>query len=396
MKVLKKIGYFIAPIIVGWLFIIGLNKFLDSQINKLMESKDLSIIKNQAGSIYKDKGVIFNEYANRGDDIFLQGSSELSSPVEQLPTEFFPIEGFNKDITAVGKANVQTLEHSAILGSQNIDMSKSNVTLILSLQWFMEQNGIGNTNFQATFSPVQFYKYLDNDKISKENKVKYASRVSKLLEGSSQYSQEMTYAKIYSEESFLYKLAGVIFEPYFWTRKEIVELKDKGLLYKELKKSPEKAEIEKKEVDWDKEYVKAGEQGKSQVTNNNFMVYDSYYDKYLKANIDSTKDSKKEVNLLDSIEYTDYELYLDTCVELGIKPYIVLMPTNGLWYDHLGITKDERQSFYSNVEKMALNKGFEVLNLSDKEYSSYFMCDVMHLGWEGWLRVNEEIYKHFK
>lgn len=396
MKVLRRIGYFIVPILIGCLFIIGLNAFLDNQIDKLMKSKDTSIVKDQAGSIYKDKGIIFNEYANKNDDIFLQGSSELTSPVDQLPTTFFPIDGFNHEITTVGKANVQTLEHSAILASQGIDMSESNVTLILSLQWFMEQNGIGNTNFQATFSPVQFYKYLDNNKISKENKIIYSSRIAKLLEGSSQYSQEMFYAKIYSEDSFLNKLAKVLFEPYFWTRKEIVELKDKGLLYKELKKLPEKTEVKKREINWNEEYLNARNQGQLQVTNNEFMVYDSYYDKYLKNNIDTYKDSKNSVNLMDSIEYSDYELYLDTCVELGIKPYIVLMPTNGIWYDYVGISKDERIAFYEKVEKMARDKGFDVLNLSDKEYSPYFMCDVMHLGWEGWLKVNEEIYKYFK
>ena len=44
---------------------------------------------------------------------------------------------------------------------------------------------------------------------------------------------------------------------------------------------------------------------------------------------------------------------------------------------------------------MAKEKGFEVLNLKDEEYTPYFMYDVMHLGWKGWIKVEEELYKHY-
>ena len=72
------------------------------------------------------------------------------------------------------------------------------------------------------------------------------------------------------------------------------------------------------------------------------------------------------------------------------------MPTNGRWYDNTGMTKESRDNFYDAVEKMAKEKGFEVLNLKDEEYTPYFMYDVMHLGWKGWIKVEEEMYKHFK
>ena len=117
--------------------------------------------------------------------------------------------------------------------------------------------------------------------------------------------------------------------------------------------------------------------------------------KYIK-NVKAFKGSKKNIDLMKSKEFDDYELYLDTCVDLGIKPYIILIPTNGKWYDYTGMTKESRDDFYDTVEKMAKEKGFEVLNLKDEEYTPYFMYDVMHLGWKGWIKVEEELYKHFK
>ena len=71
------------------------------------------------------------------------------------------------------------------------------------------------------------------------------------------------------------------------------------------------------------------------------------------------------------------------------------MPVNGLYYDHLGLDEEKRTEFYDTVEKLADDKGFEVLNLQNKEYEKYYLSDVMHLGWKGWLNINEEMYKYF-
>lgn len=112
--------------------------------------------------------------------------------------------------------------------------------------------------------------------------------------------------------------------------------------------------------------------------------------------MDKEKDCLKNQTLTDSYEYSDFELYLDTCTDLGIKPYIILMSTNGRWYDHLGLDKEKRGQYFDKAQKIAEEKGFEVLNLKNEEYTPYFMCDAAHLGWKGWLKVDEELYKHFK
>jgi D-alanine transfer protein len=276
------------------------------------------------------------------------------------------------------------------------DKKDRKVAMILSLQWFMGSAGIDNTSFEANFSPSQFYTLLSNKNITEEHRKKYASRVDQVLTKTSQFAPEKLYAKIYSNDGIQYKLLKCLFEPYFFARENIVTLKDKGLLYRKLITLPEKETTELREINWTEEYKKAEEQGKSQVTNNEFMVYDTYYDKYLKDNLQSQKDINKNVDLMNSKEYEDYELYLDICSDLNIKPYIILAPTNGRWYDYTGMTKESRDKFFDRIEEMARERGFEVLNLKNEEYTPYFICDVMHLGWKGWTKVNEELYEHFK
>lgn len=391
----KKIACILVPIFVGIITIICLNNFLDKKIQTLLETRDLRSINVEYGSLYKDRGVIYNEYITKNDYVVLQGSSELAAPVSQLPTKIFPVKGLEK-MAINGRAYSQDLSQISILGGQGTDQKDRKVAMVLSLQWFVNQAGIENTSFQANFSPAQFYSFLSNENITEEHKKEYAYRVDSLLTDSSQYAPEKIYAKIYCNNGIKYKIANWLLKPYFFARENMVKLKDKGLLYRKLISLPDKTDVEIKDINWENEYKKAEEDGKSQVTNNDFMVYDTYYDLHLKDNVKSQKDSNKNIQLMKSQEFKDYELYLDTCVDLGIKPYIILMPTNGRWYDYTGMTKESRDEFYDKVEEMAESRGFEVLNLKDEEYTPYFMCDVMHLGWKGWLKVDEELYKHFK
>lgn len=391
----KKIACILIPIFIGIITIICLNNFLDKKIQELLETRDLRSINVEYGSLYKDRGVMYNEYITKNDYVVLQGSSELAAPVSQLPTTVFPVKGLEKLVTN-GRAYSQDLNQISILGSQDIDKKDRKVAMVLSLQWFVNQTGIENTSFQANFSPAQFYSFLSNKNITEEHKKEYAYRVDSLLTDSSQYAPEKIYAKIYTNNGIKYKIANWLLKPYFFARENMVKLKDKGLLYRKLINLPDKTEVKAKDIDWTEEYKKAEDEGKSQVTNNDFMVYDTYYNLHLKDNVKSQKDSNKNIQLMKSQEFKDYELYLDTCVDLGIKPYIILMPTNGRWYDYTGMTKESRDEFYDKVEQMAKSRGFEVLNLKDEEYTPYFMCDVMHLGWKGWLKVDEELYKHFK
>ncbi|MBN1066018.1 D-alanyl-lipoteichoic acid biosynthesis protein DltD [Clostridium botulinum] len=391
---MKKTICILCPIIVGILTVVLLNFFLDKQLKHMLNTKDLTEINMEYGSIYKDKGVAYNNYIVDNEDIILQATSELNVPVEQLPNKFFPIQDFNNVIT-MGRQGSQSLTQLSMIGSHGNNKENRKIALVVSLQWFYNKEGVAQSNFQGNFAPVQFYNLLNNEKISQKNKKEYAARVNYLLTGSSEFLAEKIYAKIYSSNNNAYKVAKLVFAPYFIARENMVNLKDKGLLFKKIRNLPEKKYVELKKVEWEKEYEIAENQGKSMITNNNFMVYDAYYNSK-KSKMEHDKNSLKNTNLMNSKEYDDYKLYLDICKDLGIEPFIILMPTNGKWYDFLGLSKQKRDEFYTKVEKISKEKGLEVLNLKDEEYTPYFMCDAAHLGWKGWLKVDEELYKHFK
>lgn len=394
---MKKLVCLLTPIFIGIFTCALLNSYLNKQIQVMLETKDISQINNEYGSTYKDKGVVFNNYVDSKDSVILQATSELNAPVSEVPSKFFPIKGMER-VTSMGNQGAQSISQLTTLGSYGKHNKNRKIALVVSLQWFYGKKGIGGDAFQANFGPVQFYNFMNNENISKENKRKYAARASKLLRGSTQYYPEKAYAQFYSSDNIIMKAAGLVFEPYFFVREKMVTLKDKGLLYKRLSKLPAKdstSQESPRTVKWHDEYAKAEEEGKQAITNNDFCVSDSYYDR-VKDKMGKDKDSMKDTPLIVSREFDDLKLYFDTCDDLGIKPYIIIMPTNGKWYDYLGLKKDKRDEFYDKVEKLAKDHNFDVLNLKNEEYTPYFMVDGVHFGWKGWLKVDEELYKHFK
>jgi D-alanine transfer protein len=91
----------------------------------------------------------------------------------------------------------------------------------------------------------------------------------------------------------------------------------------------------------------------------------------------------------------DYRFFLSVCKDLDIKPYTVIQPVNGWYYDFAELTKAQRDEWSETVKKIAEDSNFEVLDLHGYDYKKYFLLDRQHLGKEGWLRVDEAIYKHF-
>lgn len=393
---MKKLIYFIIPLVVGGIFLFGLNKFLDSKIDYMLEEKDLKPIMNNSLSNIKDKGVIANNYFLQKKDIMMLGSSELGHSTKQHPTYYFNTNRSKNGVITIGRAYTQNLQDTTILGSFDPSIKDKKVVLLVSMQWFMDKEGVTSHHYQTRFSPTQFYAFLNNPDISKENKIKFANRASKLLIGSEEYKSEAVYAKLYSSDTFVSKVEKVLLAPYFEFREGTVKLKEKGMLYERLVNLPDKKALAPgKPINWDKEMDQAIVDAKKRVGKNNLCIDKIYYKKNFGKNLDKVRGKYKDVNLVDSKEFDDYQLTLDVCNDLGIKPVIVLIPGMDKFYNVTGISKDERYEFYNKAGNLAKQHGFDVIDLRSKENEKYYLRDVMHLGTKGWVDVCEKLFKEF-
>ena len=390
-KVIRLRSLILIPATIVYLVMSEYSNYLDYQIDNLYNPS----LGRTYGVDEMNKGIKLLEHNANKDDLIILGSSELDSWVPQNPKNMFPNSELNCNIDLVGRAVVQNLANSIKIGAFQESFSGKKVVLVISLQWFLGDD-IDLRGFKAHFSEIQFYKFMNNNKISPESKIYVCDRIINLLKNDSEFERPYLYAKLYKDNSVLSKTMSVCFKPYYLIREKFLDLKDKHQAYKAVKKFKNDPPRDTIKINWEEEEIKAEKMGKEYCTNNNFYVQDEYYDEYLKDRIDESKNSyDKDLDLCASKEFDDYRLMLETFKQTGVSPYIVFMSTNGWYYDYVGLSQDKRLLFYDKLGSMAEEYGFSYLDLRDKEYEPYFYKDVMHLGWKGWLYVNKQITEHY-
>lgn len=389
---LKAIFLVLIPIFLSAVLLFAFDKFLDKQI----ELNYNDALGKTYGVDEMNKGVKLLSHNAKKDDLIILGSSELANAdyIAQNPANIFPNNHLASSPSLVGRAYVQDLLNGIKIGALGDSFKDKKIILIVSLQWFLDKE-INKDGFKAHFSELQFYKTMNNEKISENEKKYICTRVLDLASGESSLAAPLFYSYLYSHENVFSKVGLEILKPYYFLKEKFLDLKDKYLSYKAVKKFKDNVPNNIKEIDWEKEEKLAIDTGKSECTNNDLYVYDDYYNTYLKPNIDSLKDSFKDIDLVNSNEMKDYELFLKMCKQTGVKPYIVFMSTNGYYYDFTGLTKEKRDKFYDKLVQLANMYNVDYLDLRDHEYEPYFFKDVMHLGWKGWLYVDRKIAEYY-
>jgi D-alanine transfer protein len=384
------------PIFIVIIAIIGLNLFLDKKIEVLLREKEISVMGKQCFDVVKDKSALDKTIFSDKDYLFMLGSSELGISVPQNPMDFYPFKDGDYKLTCFGRPFVQSLQHTTYLGGGDLQADQK-VVFMLSIQWFEKTNAIKPDYFANNFSEVQFYKFMENPKISEENKKYYAERVYDFLSTAKKYLGEAYYAKLYLDPSVSSEMQKIALKPYYEMKKYVLGTQDKALIYKKLKELPNKKNDPKlRDINWNQEYEKIEKENEKIVSTNQFNLEDKSYNINLKDKIDKHKDEYKNVSIMKSKEMDDYRFFLSVCKDLGIKPYIVVQPVNGWFYDFAGLDKDQRDQWSNAVTKIAQDNNFQVLDLHEYDYKKYFLIDRQHLGKEGWLKVDEGIYKYFK
>lgn len=391
---MKKVASFFIPILIAVLVSNIINTNLDKRLLELKQEKDISLIGKQYGDFVKDKSAIIKKLLSDKGDLFLLGSSEMGIQVPQNTLNMFPVKGEHYNVSCFGRPYSQDLQQATYLGSGDIN-NKQEVVCIVSLQWFEDINAIKPSNFAVNFSDIQFYKFFKNPKISEANKQYYAERVYMLLTKAKKYPAEALYAKLYYNKNLLKRCIQLVFTPYYSVKEYMLNIKDKALIYEELKALPNKSDKQElKEVDWKSEEDKIKKENSKINFNNQFHLEDKYYTLHA-SDLANTKDESKYEKPIESKEMDDYKFFLSVCKELDIKPYIIMLPVNGWYYDYLGLPKEKRYEYYDKVKELANENKSDVLDLREDEYKEGFLIDTVHFGKEGWLKVSEEIYKHF-
>lgn len=396
---MKRIFIFIAcfagVIAILYAVLFSVNMYYDNKLNK--EYADS--IGNNYGDVIKDQGLAINEIsADKKDNLLIFGSSELGSRLEKYhPTYMFENKKTGFQVNIVGRGYTQSITHAIDFAALGNNLKDKKVVFIISPQWF-ETSGISSGDFAMNFSELQFYGLIFNNNISGNLKRQVLSRVNSLLKGSDDKSDIKMACSLYTKDTILSKTLFTLLKPYFRTKYYYLELKDKINACKELERYSHVKNIKPQNniINWDEEKQQAEKDGKEQSNNNSFGIENNYYNMYIKDNLVKYKNINQNSSYLKSPEYDDLKMLLSICKEEKIKPLFISVPVHGKWYDYTGFSKKDRAQYYKRVDSLISSYGFEVADFSNMEYEDYFLKDVMHLGWKGWVYVDEAIDKYYK
>lgn len=331
------------------------------------------------GYIYsgtKSESKAFTTAAAHDDTYFLFGSSELATMpelVNSVPDNVFRNYDCGMQFMYVGEAYDQSLWMAIAAGAYADSMPNNKVGIIVSSQWFFD-GGLEPGIFKMRFSYPLYQAFCENPKLSDETKRYVAERlhdegvdVALIDAGTKRLPQDAIDAAVFSAMGDLR------------LRNSLREVREWAVPLKTNTAKPDFAALREQAV----------AQAVPACSNNDFHVYNEYWAEYLEPNFASRANEMAGETLTDTPEYDDLSCFLDVCRESGLDPYVIIMPVNGQWYDYAGLSLEVRAACYDRVRKLCAEANVECLDLSPYEYEPYYLRDIMHMGWLGWLDVEQ-------
>lgn len=328
----------------------------------------------------KSESVDFTTTNMSDDGILTFGTSELyiSSPlVNQCPQKVFGESVSGVDMTYVGEAFDQSLWQAIAAGAYAPASKNRKVVFMLSPQWFFKGNG-QQSKLSSKFS-YQLYKgFLENDSISDETKAYVRQRLETLGVDGTQIAAANDDTFVDAINDAAYQFSN--------------DLRIRSKIDAMVKGSPKKSQVRSAgestgEPDWDALLSDAQAQGEHSCTNNDYGIHDAYWDKNSQYKSEQNQDFMHADD-----EWADFQCFLKVCREAGLEPLVVILPMHGGWYDEMGVTSDIRAQFYDQARSLCDEAGVAYADFSSCEYEKYFLCDTVHPGWIGWVRIEHAVY----
>jgi hypothetical protein len=387
---LKRIKAFVVAVFLSVISLVVFLHFYIPYLDNYYKVSDNSVRYSISPEKYKSTDIIKSNLDQ--NTLVLFGSSELAitNHKEYSFNKVFNTKDFH--IMQLGSGSDQNIIHASLLGSLGDAVPKKRIAIVESMQWFEEKDQ-NRKAFEGRISKEAVYNALNNEALTQETKTKLINRIitlssdnQSLKETFERYKRVLVDKSPIGLDEWLIKVDLLRYN-YILKNKFANDKKSLGTK----KVNSELAS----EINWEQRTSDAVKDAEKKTKNNPFGMDDDAFNMNYSKRVESAKDSKKDINLLDSEEYEDFKLFLEIAKELGIEAKIILFPVNGKWYDHIGINKESRKKYYEKIKAIAKEYGATVWDISDKEYESYYMHDGIHPGWKSWLETNKALYEYF-
>lgn len=319
--------------------------------------------------------------ANMSDDSYLcLGSSEFyisKDKVSMCPQAVFGENVTGVDMTFVGQGYDQSLWQAIAAGAYGGRVKNKKVMIVVSPQWFFKGNG-DQDKFESKFSYSLYRAFAQNPSISDKTKAYVRRRCEELGVDAGQLAAAAQDMPLDAVNDWFFSLADG------WRLRSEVP----GIVAIAPSKSPARAAGEPTgEPDWDALLDAARAEGAASCTTNDYGVYDAYWEKnhtYMPELFENFHEADDE--------YADLACLLEVCREAGLEPLVCILPVHGAWYDLADVSAEERAAYYQRIRGICDEAGAAYADFSSCEYEKYFLCDTVHPGWVGWVRIERAFY----
>ena len=328
----------------------------------------------------KSQSVPFTTASMSDDGHLAFGSSEFfisKDKVAQCPQAVFGENVTGVDLTYVGEAYDQSLWQAIAAGAYAGEAKNKKVMIVVSPQWFFKGNG-DQGKFASKFSYELYRRFANNPSISGETKAYVRSRVEALG-----VDAKTTAAANRDTVLDAANDAATAFADDLRTRSRLPGI----IAGAPLKSTVRAAGTSTGEPDWNALLKQADASGDAACTTNDFGIYDAYWQKNSGYHVERGQNFSQADE-----EYADLACFLRVCREAGLEPLVTIRPVHGAWYDREGVAHAERQAYYERIRGLCDDAGAAYADFSSCEYEKYFLCDTVHPGWCGWVRIEQAFY----
>lgn len=340
------------------------------------------------------KGVRMKQEAFDDGYVPFYGSSELSRMDPLHPSVIAEKYKRNYRPFLLGGPGSQSLAQFIGMQGTSKQLKNKKAVMIISPQWFTKQ-GQDPAAFSLYYSPLQTTMFLLNAKNNKADR--YAAKrllaMPDIKTGIIKSSLKKIAAgkKLSDWDKFLLQ-----------TRRQMLANEDTFFSSFQLRDRVKK--IEKRAKLLPNHYsVKAlkkvaTEQAEIHTNSNNLGIDNTFYKNRLsKQVLKKLKGSQKKFNYTKSPEYGDFELVLNQFAKQHTDVLFIIPPINAKWAKYTGLSQKMYQESVAKMEYQLTSQGFEnIADLSKDGAKKYFMEDTIHLGWNGWVAVDQAVRPFMK
>lgn len=330
----------------------------------------------------KSESLDFVRAASTDETVLLFGSSELSTPsstIPQVPAEVFGMNDYGLDLMYIGEAYDQSLWQAIAAGAYGPQVTNKKVVLIVSPTWF-EDDGLDAETFKLRFSYELYRAFCENDAISDSSKAYVAKRLEEQgIDPTTVEAAGRTSAVTILNDAILAAISDL------QIRSELDDVRARAF---------DRAEGQFAPLDFSALYEQALADAQAMCTNNDWGMDDAFYAGNIEGRLDRLKGAQANETFSNQAEFQDFSFFLKVCKEAGLEPLVIVSPVHGEFYDWVGTSATDRARCYERIRDICAAHNVPCEDFSDKEYEQYFLHDIVHFGWTGWVAVEEAIYDY--